>query len=124
MIFGHDSWISNGTNRDLRKLRDCRSSDDMTGGASRLGFWAQLLAAALNQPLTYRTGSEIGAALGAARLGRMAATGESPAAVCRLPPIVRVIAPDPHLAALLAQRRGHFQQLYRDLRNLFQESAT
>ena len=35
MIFGHDSWISNGTNRDLRKLRDCRSSDDMTDGASR-----------------------------------------------------------------------------------------
>jgi len=95
----------------------------MTGGGARLGYWGQLLAAALNRPLTYRAGSEIGAALGAARLARMAATGESPAAVCRLPPIVRVVQPDPQLAALLAQRRGHFMRLYRDLRNAFQESA-
>ncbi len=97
---------------------------NMTGGGARLGYWGELLAAALSRSLTYRAGSEIGAALGAARLGRMAATGESAAQVCRLPPIVRVIAPDPQLAALLAQRRGHFKQLYRDLRNLFQESAT
>ena len=95
----------------------------MTGGGARLPYWGQLLAAALNRPLTYRAGSEIGAALGAARLGRMAATGESPAAVCRLPSMVRVLEPDPELAAVLAQRRGHFVRLYRDLRNIFQESA-
>jgi xylulokinase len=95
----------------------------VTGGGARLPYWGQLLAAALNRPLTYRAGSEIGAALGAARLARMAVTGESAAAVCRLPPIVRVVQPDPQLAALLAQRRGHFMRLYRDLRNAFQESA-
>jgi xylulokinase len=95
----------------------------MTGGGARLAYWGQLLAAALNRPLTYRAGSEIGAALGAARLGRMAVSGEAPASVCRMPPIVRVIAPEPDLAELLAQRRGQFKQLYRDLRNLFQESA-
>jgi xylulokinase len=95
----------------------------MTGGGARLPYWGDLLAAVLNRPLTYRTGSEIGAALGAARLGRMAATGESPAAVCRLPPVVRVVTPDPRLAGMLAQRRGHFVRLYRDLRNTFQESA-
>jgi xylulokinase len=96
----------------------------MTGGGARLAWWGQLLAAALNRPLTYRAGSEIGAALGAARLARMAVTGEAAASVCRLPPIVRVITPDPSLVDLLAQRRGHFKHLYRDLRNLFQESAT
>jgi hypothetical protein len=53
----------------------------------------------------------------------MAVTGERPASVCRMPPIVRVIAPDRQLAPLLAQRRGQFRNLYRDLRNLFQESA-
>jgi xylulokinase len=95
----------------------------MTGGGARLPYWGELLAAALNRPLTYRAGSEIGAALGAARLGRMAATGAAPATVCRLPPVVRVVHPDPSLAALLAQRRGHFVRLYRDLRKLFQESA-
>jgi xylulokinase len=95
----------------------------MTGGGARLAYWGQLLAAALNRPLTYRAGSEIGAALGAARLARMAVTGESAATVCRLPPIVRVVKPDPQLAALLAQRRGIFMRLYRDLRTVFQESA-
>jgi xylulokinase len=95
----------------------------VTGGGARFAYWGQLLAAALNRPLTYRAGNEIGAALGAARLGRMAATGEAPADVCRMPPVVRVIAPDPDLAELLAQRRGQFKHLYRDLRNLFQESA-
>jgi xylulokinase len=96
----------------------------MTGGGARLAWWGQLLAAALNRPLTYRAGSEIGAALGAARLARMAVTGDAAASVCRLPPIVRVITPDRSLVDLLAQRRGHFKHLYRDLRNLFQESAT
>jgi len=95
----------------------------MTGGGARLPYWGALLAAVLNRPLTYRTGSEIGAALGAARLGRMAATGEAAAAVCRLPPVVRVVHPEPGLAALLAQRREHFVRLYRDLRHTFQESA-
>src|SRR5580692_5094920 len=95
----------------------------MTGGGARLAWWGQLLAAALNRPLTYRAGSEIGAALGAARLARMAVTGEAAASVCRLPPIVRVITPDPSLVDLLAQRRGHFKHLYRDLRHTFQESA-
>jgi xylulokinase len=95
----------------------------MTGGGARLAYWGALLAAVLNRPLTYRTGSEIGAALGAARLARMAASGESPAAVSRLPPVVRIVPPDPPLAAMLAQRRGHFVRLYRDLRHTFQESA-
>ena len=94
----------------------------MTGGGARLAYWGQLLAAALNRPLTYRAGSEIGAALGAARLGRMAASDESPATVCRLPPVLRVIAPDPELASLLALRRGQFLRLYRSLRSDFQES--
>ncbi len=91
----------------------------MTGGGARLAYWGELLAAALNRPVTYRAGSEIGAALGAARLARMALTGEAPATVCRLPPIVRIVPPEPQLAALLAQRREHFVRLYRDLRNIF-----
>jgi xylulokinase len=95
----------------------------MTGGGARLPYWGVLLATVLNRPLTYRAGSEIGAALGAARLARMAATGESPAAVSRLPPVVRVVPPDPTLGTLLTQRRGHFVRLYRDLRHTFQESA-
>jgi len=40
-----------------------------------------------------------------------------------MPPIVHVIEPDPELAALLADRRGIFVRLYRDLKDTFEEFA-
>ena len=96
----------------------------VTGGGARLPYWGSLLAAALNRPLTYRVGSDIGAAIGAARLARLAVTGESPQAVCVAPPITQVIEPDAALAELLAGRRAIFQRLYRQLKDIFLESAT
>jgi xylulokinase len=96
----------------------------VTGGGARLPYWGTLLAAALNRALTYRLGSEIGAAMGAARLARLALTGEAPRSVCVMPPIAQVIQPDAELAALLAERRGMFVRLYRDLKDTFVEYAT
>jgi xylulokinase len=96
----------------------------VTGGGARFGYWGQLLAAALNRPLTYRVGSEVGAALGAARLARLAVTGESPKAVCVMPPIAQVIQPNAELAAMMAERRRIFVNLYRDLKDSFVEFAT
>ena len=57
----------------------------VTGGGARLPYWGQLLAAALNRPLTYRLGGEVGAALGAARLARLALGGERAEDVCVAP---------------------------------------
>jgi xylulokinase len=96
----------------------------VTGGGARFGYWGQLLAAALNRTLTYRVGSELGAAIGAARLARLSVTGESLETVCVMPPIEHVIQPDAELVALLADRRHIFGQLYRDLKNAFVEFAT
>lgn len=96
----------------------------VTGGGARFPFWGELLAAALQRPLTYRQGSELSAAIGAARLGRLALSGESAQALCRLPPAVRAVEPDPALAALLAERRQLFRCLYRDLRESFVEFAS
>jgi len=95
----------------------------VTGGGARFGYWGQLLAAALNRTLTYRVGSELSAAMGAARLARLAFTGESPQAVCITPPIDHVIQADAALTALLADRRRIFIQLYRDLKDTFVEFA-
>jgi xylulokinase len=95
----------------------------VTGGGARFAYWGQLLAAALNRALTYRIGSEIGAAMGAARLARLAATGESSQAVCVMPPISHVIRPDADLSAFLADRRRIFVKLYRDLKDSFLEFA-
>jgi xylulokinase len=93
----------------------------VTGGGARLPYWGELLAAALNRPLTYRVGGEVGAALGAARLARLALGGASTQDVCAAPPIGRVVEPDPTLASLLATRRRTFVRLYQDLKNTFVE---
>jgi xylulokinase len=95
----------------------------VTGGGSRLPYWGELLAAALQRPLTYRTGGEVGAALGAARLARLAVGGERPEEVCTAPPVERVVQPDAALSTLLAMRRRIFGRLYQDLRNTFVEFA-
>jgi xylulokinase len=93
----------------------------VTGGGARLPYWGELLAAALDRPLTYRLGSEVGAALGAARLARLALDGERPQDVCVAPPVERVVQPDAQLASLLAIRRRTFVRLYQDLKNTFVE---
>jgi len=93
----------------------------VTGGGARLPYWGRLIAAALRRPLTYRSGGEVGAALGAARLARLAAGEGSEAEVCTAPPVERVVEPDTALSALLASRRRTFQRLYRDLKNTFVE---
>jgi xylulokinase len=93
----------------------------VTGGGARLPYWGELLAAALNRPMTYRLGGEVGAALGAARLGRLALGKERAEEVCLAPPIERVVQPDARLAALLSRRRRTFVRLYQDLKNTFVE---
>jgi xylulokinase len=95
----------------------------VTGGGARLPYWGEVLAAALNRPLTYRLGGEVGAALGAARLARLAMTGEKAEDVCVAPPMERVVEPDSALASLLASRRRTFVRLYQDLKNTFVEYA-
>jgi xylulokinase len=93
----------------------------VTGGGARLAYWGELLAAALNRPLTYRQGSEIGAATGAARLARLALGQERPEEVCVAPSIVGIVKPDAALAELIAARRRVFVQLYQDLKSTFAE---
>jgi xylulokinase len=93
----------------------------VTGGGARLPYWGELLAAALNRPLTYRIGGEVGAALGAARLARVALGGQPAEQVFVAPPVGRVVHPEAALTGLLAARRRTFVRLYQDLRNTFVE---
>ncbi len=89
------------------------------GGGARSPFWGRLLADALNVTLVYHSGGTVGPALGAARLGRLAATGEDPAAVCMTPPVSAIIAPRPErvVAAIAAQTQ--FRSLYHTLKPHF-----
>jgi xylulokinase len=84
----------------------------VNGGGSRSRFWMRILASALNKTVLLQEDSGSGPAFGAARLARLAATGEDPAAVCLKPPVEAEIAPDPALAQAYAERLAGFRALY------------
>lgn len=70
------------------------------GGGSRSELWLSMLATLLETELDVPTTSALGAALGAARLGMIAATGAAPADVLTRPEIGRSVAPArPHGAS-------------------------
>lgn len=85
------------------------------GGGSRSTFWMRLLASALRQPVVRYVGADSGPAFGAARLARIALTGESVAAVCTAPPLRDVIDPDTGLVEVYRERSARFRRLYRAL---------
>jgi len=93
------------------------------GGGSRSRLWGRILASALQRPLSYHDGGEIGPALGAARLAAIAAGAASTAAACPAPPVAAVVAPESALADSLAARRALFRRLYPDLAPAFRSHA-
>jgi xylulokinase len=90
----------------------------VVGGGTRSKFWMQLLANALNRRITICRGSEVGAAFGAARLARLAVTGEAVADVCTKPKALMHLEPDQKLSKAYADRLGDFRALYRALKGI------
>jgi len=89
---------------------------DVIGGGSRSEAWVRILASVLEIPLHRLAEGEHGGAFGAARLGRLAATGEDPAALCTPPARIATVAPDPALAAAYKPRIERYRSLYAALR--------
>ncbi|MBV9566365.1 MAG: xylulokinase [Bradyrhizobium sp.] len=104
-------------------IADCRdalaatgtviSEADAIGGGSRSRFWLSVLANVLNIPIHRFTDGETGAAFGAARLGRLATTGEPIEAVCTPPRRVETFEPRPALVDAYAARLPNWRELYR-----------
>ncbi len=89
------------------------------GGGSRSPFWGRIIASVLDLELIRHEGSERGPAFGAARLARLAATGEDPRDVATPPAVAGTIAPDPRLRDLYAPRLAAFRSLYAALKGEF-----
>jgi xylulokinase len=94
----------------------------LIGGGSRNRFWAQIFANVLNIPLVRYQGSDKGPAFGAARLARLAATGEAPETICTPPAVLETIEPQPHHVDLYAPRIAAFRRLYRALKPEFRQA--
>jgi xylulokinase len=84
----------------------------LVGGGARSEFWGQMIADATGLTIDLAQGAEAGAALGAARLGMVAAGAGSVEAVCSRPPIQREFAPDSERAAAYAPRLKRYRALY------------
>lgn len=80
------------------------------GGGAQSALWGRILASVLDRPLNYHAAGEVGPAFGAARLARLAVTGEAPTDVCSAPPVSHVVEPDP---ALRDAYRGKYQRYVR-----------
>ncbi len=94
-------------------LADCRDALAATGteietcfaigGGSQSVYWLRAIATALNLPISVPGAGDFGGAFGAARLGMMAATGDT--SIATPPPVKTVIAPDTPLTDAFAE--GH-----------------
>ncbi|MDR3495699.1 MAG: xylulokinase [Ancalomicrobiaceae bacterium] len=84
---------------------------DLVGGGSRSRLWAQIIADMLEIPVHRVEEGTVGAALGAARLGRLAATGEAPAAVCHRARRLETFIPDAARAASFSESHAVWRRL-------------
>ncbi|MBB4362605.1 xylulokinase [Bradyrhizobium sp. CIR18] len=133
VVRGMLDGLSHGTDRGMIvqavlegvafALADCRDAladagiviaeADAIGGGSRSGFWLSVLANVLNVPIHRFAGGETGAAFGAARLGRLAVTGEAIETVCTRPQRIDTFEPDAGLTDAYAERLPAWRELYR-----------
>ena len=88
----------------------------LIGGGARSAYWRQILADISGQTLEYRTGGDVGPALGAARLAQIALHPNTPLAEL-LPelPLEQVHQPDTARYESYQERRRVFRELYRAL---------
>lgn len=93
----------------LRASGSTIAEADVIGGGSRSREWVRLLAAVLGIPLHRVVGGEHGGAFGAARLGRLAVTGEAVGEVCIPAERVETIDPDAALSDAYAGRMQRYR---------------
>ena len=85
----------------------------LVGGGARSGFWGQMIADVTGLSIDLAAGAEAGAALGAARLGMLAAKAGEVRAICARPAAQRRFTPDAARAALHAPRLARYRALYK-----------
>jgi xylulokinase len=85
---------------------------DLVGGGSRSPLWAQICADVLGIAVHRVEEGEVGAALGAARLGRLAATGENPAQICTRPRRLASFVPRASAASAYDEAYRRWRALY------------
>jgi xylulokinase len=120
--------VMEGVALTLADARDCLAAAGaeiervgLIGGGAKSLVWTRMIAAATGFTVVRMKGGETGPAYGAARLARIAATGEPPEAVCKKPEVADVTEPDLELADLFARQRERFTALYAAVKEEFRK---
>ena len=91
----------------------------LIGGGAKSAYWRQMLADILGITLSYREGSDVGPALGAARLARLAISGyRTLDMVCTMPTLLQQHMPTQEKQFYYAEKQLRFRQLYQCLKGL------
>jgi xylulokinase len=111
--------VLEGVAFSFRDCLDCLTASgtriaaaDVIGGGSRSAAWIAILASVLGITLHRLAEGEHGGAFGAARLARLAATGEAPETICTPPHRLEAVAPDPALTDAYAAHLARYRALY------------
>jgi xylulokinase len=86
------------------------------GGGARSETWLRIIASVLDRPLDLPADSDVGAALGAARLAICAADGADPRAVCAPAAVARTIEPDRALVPRYRDGLARYRALHPAIR--------
>ena len=87
------------------------------GGGAKSDYWLSAIATTLNLPLMLPQAGDFGAALGAARLGMMAASGAG-IEIATLPPIEKTIEPQSAHIAAFTDTHARYRAAYSALKDL------
>ena len=87
------------------------------GGGAKSDYWLEVLATTLGIPLRLPQAGDFGAALGAARLGFMAAT-DMGIEIATLPPIAKTIDPNTAFSTAFADAHARYAHAYTVLKDL------
>ncbi len=97
----------------------------LIGGGARNAWWRQMLADISGHVMEYRSGGDVGPALGAARLAQIAGLDITLAEACLTPPeLQQRHTPDPQRHNYYQPQRQLFRQLYTALAPLMSPSDT
>lgn len=98
------------------RLRRQTRQRDAYRRRARSEYWRQMLSDISGLQLDYRTGGDVGPALGAARLAQIAVNKQTPLAdVLPQLPLEQAHYPDAQRHAVYQQRRETFRRLYQQL---------
>lgn len=91
----------------------------LIGGGAKSAYWRQLLADITGRTFEYRTGGDVGPALGAAKLAQIALNpNEDIANFCQPLPLEAVYQPNRSKFAEYQAKRSKFAEIYQRLKGL------